>query len=177
MLGVSLPAQAEDRAPAVEPVIAGKPSARIDRLARRIDSLMESHAGKVGLAVVNLDTGESLYRRADEPMPTASLIKVAVMIEAYRQAAAGTLSLDDVLTLRDGDKVPGSGILTTHFSDGATLTLRDGIRLMIAFSDNTATNLVLDQTGIRDVNATMERLGCGDTSIHAKVYRRDTSIA
>ena len=110
-------------------------------------------------------------------MPTASLIKLPVMIEAYRQAAAGKIDLDAPVTLREEDKVPGSGILTTQFSAGAQFPLRDAIRLMIAYSDNTATNLVLDQIGLKSTNDYMEKLGFSNTKIHAKVFRRDTSIA
>src|SRR5258705_4460420 len=55
-------------------------------------------------------------------------------------------------SLKKEHRVPGSGVLTTHFSDGATFPLRDAVRLMIAVSDNTATNLVLEQTGIGPVN-------------------------
>ncbi len=167
----------EAASPALRPLVAPQPSERMERLADRLDRLIESHDGRTAIAVVNLETGESLYRNADEPMPTASLIKLAVLIEAYRQDAAGTISLDETISLRDEDKVPGSGILTTHFTPGMTLTVRDAVRLMIAFSDNTATNLVLDKTSLKAVNETMARLGCPETSIHAKVYRRDTSIA
>ena len=67
-------------------------------------------------------------------MPTASLIKVAVLVETYMQADEGKVNLRDTVTLRDADKVPGSGILTYHFSEGATFPLRDAVRLMIAFS-------------------------------------------
>jgi beta-lactamase class A len=66
--------------------------------------------------------------------------------------------------------------LTYHFSDGSTLKLRDAVRLMIAFSDNTATNLVLDATGIGATAATMEKMGYPHTKIHAKVFRRETSV-
>ncbi len=159
------------------PVVASKPSKRAERLADRIGALIERHEGDVALAVVNLDTGESLFRRASEPMPTASLIKLAVLIEAWRQDRAGLISLDDEVTLREEDKVPGSGILTTHFSAGTKIPLRDAVRLMVVFSDNTATNLVLDKVGLKSVNDTMASLGCHDTSMHAKVFRGDTSIA
>ena len=142
----------------------------------KLQPLIASHKGKVAVAVKHLETGESFAHRADEPMPTASLIKFPVMIEAYRQAEAGKLNLDATLTLRNADKVPGSGLLTDHFSDGVTFPVRDAIRLMIAYSDNTATNLVLDQIGLRSTAETMERLGYPHTKIHAKVYRRDTSI-
>jgi beta-lactamase class A len=109
-------------------------------------------------------------------MPTASLIKFPVMIEVYRQAEAKKVDLSTAVVLRETDKVPGSGILTSHFTAGARFTLRDAVRLMIAFSDNTATNLVLDAIGIGSTAATMEALGYPNTKIHAKVFRRETSV-
>lgn len=159
------------------PVVAARPTARCEHLGQQVDSLIERHCGDVAVAMVNLDTGESLFRRADEPMPTASLIKLAVLIEAYRQDHAGAISLEDSVTLREADKVPGSGVLTSHFSAGTRITLRDAVRLMIVFSDNTATNLVLDKVGLENVNETTAWLGCPDTKMHAKVFRGDTSIA
>lgn len=138
--------------------------------------LIKEHKGKVAVAVKHLRTGESFDYRAGEVMPTASLIKFPVMVEAYRQAAACQVNLDSVITLRKADKVPGSGVLTYHFSDGATIKLRDAVRLMIAFSDNTATNLVLDSLGIGSTAATMERLGYPNTKLHSKVFRRETSV-
>jgi beta-lactamase class A len=98
------------------------------------------------------------------------------MIEAYRQAAEGKVDLDSPVTLTKKDKVPGSGVLTAHFSDGARFPLLDAVHLMITFSDNTATNLVLDAIGIGSTAATMEALGCPNTKIHSKVFRRDTSV-
>jgi beta-lactamase class A len=147
-----------------------------DGLGRALTALAEAHRGHVTLAVKDLKTGESFSLRGDEVMPTASLIKFPVMIEAYRQSAEKMVDLDAAITLNKADKVPGSGILTYHFSDGATFPLRDAIRLMIAFSDNTATNLVLDRIGIASTAGTMEKLGCPNTKIHSKVFRRDTSV-
>ena len=146
-------------------------------LERELRPLVERHKGTVAVAVRHLGTGESYGYRADEPMPTASLIKLAVMVEAYRQADAGKIDLSDPVKLADGDKVPGSGILTQHFSAGLQLSLRDAIRLMIAYSDNTATNLVLEHIGLASTGAAMEQLGLPNTKIHAKVFRSDTSIA
>lgn len=123
----------------------------------------------------HLETGERFGHQEDEVFPTASLIKFPVLIELYRQADEGAVDLDTRLTLRGEDKVPGSGILTPHFSPGATLTLRDAARLMIAFSDNTATNLVLDKIGIAATGETMLKLGCSNTRIHHKVFLRETT--
>jgi beta-lactamase class A len=145
-------------------------------LESRLMPLIEAHEGKVAVAVKDLKSGETFLYHADDPMSTASLIKFPVMVEAYRQAAEETIDLDATVTLKDSDKVQGSGILTDHFSGGASFPLRDAVHLMIAFSDNTATNLVLDAIGIGATAATMERMGYPNTKIHAKVFRGDTSI-
>jgi len=145
-------------------------------LDERIKPLIEAHAGQVTYAVRHLDKGDSFAHQPDEPMPTASLIKFAVMIETYRQAHEKQIDLTKLVVLRDADKVPGSGILTSHFSAGTSMPLRDAVRLMIAFSDNTATNLVLDEIGLAATAKTMEDLGCPNTKIHSKVFKRETSV-
>jgi beta-lactamase class A len=145
-------------------------------LESRLLPIIEAHKGKVAVAVKHLGSGESYRYHAEQVMPTASLIKFPVMIEAYRQAADKKVDLDSFITLRKEDKVPGSGVLTYHFSDGSKFRLRDAVRLMIAFSDNTATNLVLDAIGIGATAATMEKMGYPNTKIHSKVFRRDTSV-
>jgi beta-lactamase class A len=145
-------------------------------LEARLMPLIEAHKGKVAVAVKNLKTGETFLHHAEDVMPTASLIKFPVMVEAYRQAAEKAIDLGAMVTLEEPDKVPGSGILTYHFSAGASFPLVDAVHLMIVYSDNTATNLVLDVIGIGTTAATMEKLGYPNTKIHAKVFRRDTSV-
>lgn len=143
-----------------------------ERLAARI----ARHPGEAAVAVAHLESGARFQHRADEPFPTASLIKLPVLIEAYRQAESGRLSLDAPVELRDADKVPGSGILTPHFSAGARFPLRDALRMMIAWSDNTATNLVVERIGLEATTAAMRELGCPETRLHSLVFRRDTSL-
>ncbi len=158
-------------------VLAGEPAPDgLQTLESRLLPLIRAHKGKVAVAVKHLGTGESFGYHEADVMSTASLIKFPVMVEAYRQAAAGKVDLKAIVVLRQEDKVAGSGILTSHFTAGATFTLRDAIRLMIVFSDNTATNLVLDSVGIGATAATMERLGYPHTKIHSKVFRRETSV-
>jgi serine-type D-Ala-D-Ala carboxypeptidase (penicillin-binding protein 5/6) len=146
-----------------------------NELADKLTPLIQAHQGQVSLAVKHLKSAAEFYWEADRAMPTASLIKFPIMIEAYRQQSLGRVDLDSRIDLKPDDKVPGSGILTTHFSS-VSLSLRDAIQLMIAFSDNTATNLVVDQIGLPSTALTMEQLNCPNTKLHAKVYRRDTSI-
>ena len=147
-----------------------------ESLEARLMPLINAHRGEVAVAVKHLKTGETFNYRPNEQQSTASLIKFPVMVEAYRQSVEAKLDLGKTVTLRNADKVPGSGILTDHFSDGASFALRDAIRLMIAYSDNTATNLVLDQIGIGATAACMEKLGYPHTKIHSKVFRRETSV-
>lgn len=144
-------------------------------LADRLDTLAAAHKGKVAIALKNFGCGETYFRNADEVMPTASLIKLAVMAEVYAQSEAGKVKLDDMVTLKKDDQVPGSGILTDHFSPGASFSLRDAVHLMIVYSDNTATNLVLDKIGIKPVNERMAVLGLKETRINAKVFKGSTT--
>ncbi len=151
--------------------LVGPPVARTQALAAAITPLVKAHSGKVAVAVRHLRTGEGFYHAADEVMPTASLIKLPVLVEAYWQADEGKISLDTKLTLTKDDCVPGSGVLTDCFTPGATLTTRDACRLMITVSDNTATNLVLGRVGIPSANVRMATLGFPNTRINAKVYK------
>jgi len=146
-------------------------------LSERLMPLISAHEGDVAVAVKHLKTGESFSHKADEPMPTASLIKLPVMVEAYRQASEGKIDLATKVTFEDDDKTPGSGILSTQFSSGATFTLRDAIRLMIAYSDNSATNLVVEKIGLGATTERMEKLGLPNTRLHAFVFRPMSSIA
>ncbi|MCA9038012.1 MAG: serine hydrolase [Planctomycetaceae bacterium] len=145
-------------------------------LADQLLPLLENHRGDVAVCVRHLETGEQFEWRADEPQPTASLIKLPIMITAYRMVDDGRLNLNTMVTLTDEDKVPGSGILTDHFSAGTSLSLRDAVRLMIRYSDNTATNLVIDKMGLPATSEMMNSLGFKHTRLHSKVYRGSSSI-
>jgi D-alanyl-D-alanine carboxypeptidase (penicillin-binding protein 5/6)/beta-lactamase class A len=154
-------------------VLAADPAA--SSLESRLAPLAKAHKGKVAIAVKHLTTGETYTLNADEVMPTASLIKLAVMAEVYQQAKDGKIKLEENVTLRKEDRVQGSGILTDHFSDGATFPLRDAVRLMMAFSDNTATNLVLDKIGIDSTGKRMKEWRFPNTMINAKVFKANTT--
>ncbi len=158
--------------PAADPPI----TASSTTLESRLMPIIKAHKGKVAVAVKPIGTGESFRYHGDRVMPTASLCKFPLMIEAYRQAAAKEVDLDGFITLRKEHKVGGSGVLTYHFSDGTRFRLRDAVRLMIAYSDNTATNLVLDAVGIGATAATMQKMGYPNTRIHSKVFHRETSV-
>lgn len=145
-------------------------------LHRTLDSLAAAHRGVVGYAVHNIDTGERLERMGDETFPTASLIKVPVLVTVFDLVHKGQLSLDDQLTVLKIDVVPGSGILQ-FLHPGMIITVRDAAWLMTTISDNTATNLLLDRIIIRRVWDKMEGLGLPRTKIHSKSFLRNSSVA
>lgn len=84
--------------------------------------------------------------RPDEPVVTASVFKVAVLVELHRQAAAGRVDLSTRVRVTDADRVFGPTGLSV-FADDAELSLRDLATLMVSVSDNTATDLVLRAVG------------------------------
>ena len=159
--------------------LAAQPTgARTDtaRLHRTLDSLATAHRGIVGYAVHNLETGERLSLRGDEPFPTASLIKVSILVTLYDMVEKGEIALDDRIRVLKVDKVPGSGILQ-FLHDGMEITVGDAAWLMATISDNTATNLLLDKVAIRKVWTKMEGLGLPRTKVHSKSFQRFTSVA
>ena len=151
--------------------LGGEPSP----LASKLEPLTKAHKGKVAIAMKHLESGQTYFLNADEAMPTASLIKLPIMAEVYFQVKEGKVKLDEMLTLTKEEMVQGSGILTEHFSPGAKFSLRDAVRLMIVYSDNTATNMVLDRIGIPSTNKRMDELKLPNTRIHAKVFKGSTT--
>jgi beta-lactamase class A len=145
-------------------------------LRRTLDSIADAHHGVVGYSVIDLETGSRISRRGDETFPTASLIKVPILVTVYDLVAKGQLSLDDPLTVLKIDQVPGSGVIQ-FLHNGTVLTVHDAAWLMSTISDNTATNLLLDRIIIRRVWAKMDSLGLTHTRVHSKSFLRSSSVA
>jgi beta-lactamase class A len=124
--------------------------------------------GKVYLFAKNLDTGATYSFNGDERVRTASTIKIAVMIEAFTRVAEGRAKWTDELVLTKAARYGGSGVLP-ELGDGLRLTLRDCVNLMMAVSDNTATNMVLDYLTTDAVNARMSTLGFQHTRIMRRI--------
>ena len=144
-------------------------SARYTELDQRIRAEISRFKGKVSLFAKNLETGDTYEFGGDDRVPTASTIKVAVMIEAFARVAEGKAKWTDELALTKEKKVGGSGILNV-FADGLRLTFRDAVTLMMILSDNTATNLVIDVLTADAVNARMELLGMKETRLMRRVF-------
>ena len=146
-----------------------------DSLEDALQPLIDAHEGIVAATVRHLDTGVGFAVRADRPMPLASLVKLPVMVAAYAAAHSGDIALDGPVTLAADDLVPGSPV-ADKLSPGATFLVRDAIRMMIASSDNTATNLVITRIGLPKTNDVLKRLRLGGIRLNSLVYRRDSSL-
>lgn len=146
-----------------------------ETLEERIRAIAAGFTGELGVFAKNLRTGETAGWNADTPFPTASVIKVAVMVEAFDQIARGSLQPDAIVPLREAAKVGGSGVLR-ELHDGTPLTVRDLIRLMIVVSDNTATNLLLERVGTQRVNARMDAYGLRQTRIFRPTFGRTADV-
>ncbi len=135
-----------------------------------IQGLARGFTGRLGVWAHHLESGQELTIGADASFDTASVIKLAVMYEVFRQVEAGAISLDDPMVLDRGNMVPGSGILK-DLDEGHRLSLREALTLMLVVSDNSATNLCIDRVGGWDVvNASMDTLGLARTRLHKKVF-------
>ena len=123
----------------------------------------------VSVYAKNLDTGATLGIRESEPVRTASTIKLAIMMAVFDAVAHGQVKFDEPLTIAPREKVAGSGVLGTEFSDGVQLPMRDVMHLMIVMSDNTATNMILERFTANAVNAYLDRIGIKTTRSMRKI--------
>lgn len=140
-----------------------------ERLVRGIEEIAAELGGVVAVAVRDVHRGRALDYRADERFPSASVIKVAILVELMAQVEDGSVGLDDRYALSDADKVPGSGVLSM-LHPGMELTIEDLAHLMIVVSDNTASNVLVDRVGTDRINARLESLGLRRTRMERRFY-------
>lgn len=120
----------------------------------------------VFLAYPKLSAENFLYN--NKPMRSASMIKVFILAATMEKVQNGEISLDEPIILQYSDKVGGSGILA-DYSSGTEFSLREILRLMIAESDNTATNIIIDRIGMDAINNYISRNGYYDTILRRKM--------
>jgi beta-lactamase class A len=128
-------------------------------LKSQIESIIAaSGATSMGVALHHVESGEQILLNADESFPMASVLKIPVLVEAFRQMGEGKFTLEDRWELTKTEKNIGSGILT-YLQDGLQPTVRDLLTLMIIISDNTATDMVINRLGVECIDQTMHDFG------------------
>jgi len=125
--------------------------------------------GDVGLYYRALGEAREETHNPDLPLVAASVIKIPIMVTAFRDIAAGRLDADEIFSIKREDKMPSCGALT-YMHDGLEVTLTDLITLMIILSDNTATNLLIDRLTPEHVNRTMAALGIPGIALRRRLF-------
>jgi beta-lactamase class A len=162
LLGTSVAQVIPSTAHAKQQVLWQKLEASIAEVDRGLDGVM-------GVAIEDLTTGQKYMLRGDDVFPQASSIKIAVLAELYRQAKQGKLKLTDVYTVQASDLVPDSAIMNGLTPGVTKITLRDLATMMVAVSDNSATNVLIDRVGMDKVNALLDSLGLTHTRLRRKM--------
>jgi len=145
-----------------------KLEARVAETADRIDGVM-------GVAILDLTDGRILLHNADRVFPTASSIKIAILLELYRQdqeahsGAKEKSQLDDNYTFDPKDLVEDSRIMAGLTPGVTRVTNRDLAQFMVAVSDNAAANILIDRVGKDNVNAMLHGLGLSKTMLRRKM--------
>lgn len=137
-----------------------------DELERIAKELQDEVGGQLGVAVRHLPSGEQWSVNGDTLFPLASVFKVPLLVEVMAQVGEGRYSLETRLTLEDGVRSPGSGVLR-ELQSGLALTVRDLATLAIIISDNTATDMLMGLVGGRRgaINRRLRQYGIGGISV------------
>jgi len=147
--------------------------AQKSELQSNLESALDGFRGEVGVFAWNLKTGEQVEVNADTIFPTASIIKVPILVGIFDKIEKGELTYRQPLVYRDSIKYGGSGLMQ-HFKDSTETDLSMLVSLMITYSDNT-TSLwcqALAGGGSR-INELMEELGLQHTRVNSRTPGRE----
>ena len=136
-----------------------KMTADVTQVAQHFDGVM-------GITIRDLSDGREFTLNSDDIFPTASSIKLPMLVELYRQSQTGTgAKLADLYTFRKEDVVPDSAIMENLTAGVSKVTNRDLAGMVVAVSDNSATNVLIDRVGMDNVNKMLDSLGLHQTRL------------
>ena len=148
---------------------AGKQKVLWQKLEGQIQDVDQHLDGVLGVAIEDLSSGDHFLLHEDEMFAQASSIKITVLANLYLQAQQGKLKLADLYTVQSSDLVADSDIMGGLTPGVTRLTLRDLATMMVAVSDNSATNVLIDRVGMTNVNAMLDALGLPHTRLRRKM--------
>jgi len=154
---------------------AGKQQILWQKLESQIQEIDQHLDGVMGIAIEDLTTGDHFFLHEDEVFAQASSIKITVLANLYLQAQQGKLKLTDLYTVQSADLVPDSDIMNGLTPGVTRVTLRDLATMMVAVSDNSATNVLIDKVGMQNVNAMLDSLGLSHTRLRRKMMDLDAA--
>ena len=152
----------------VRPPDLGETQAKWASMETAVRKKAAAFRGEVGLVIRDLATGWTFQIDPDSAFPAASMVKVPIMAACLEAGREGRLSLDDRMTLKRSDKASGSGLLRRNRS-GSVFTVDRLVELMVAHSDNTATNMLIDRLGFDYLNGAFREMGLERTNLARKM--------
>lgn len=137
-------------------------------LENKIENIVEESSANISVFFYDLDKGEGFSINGDEKVPSASMIKLLILLKALDECDKGKINLEDITNLDDYEKVDGSGILK-ELSRDHKFSIRELLTLMIIVSDNTATNILIDLLGMEEINKIGHDFGLEKTMLQRKM--------
>jgi beta-lactamase class A len=137
--------------------------------------MLAGTSGKASMYYKNLVTGATFSYQPDLPLIAASVIKLPIMAESFRQLRDGETTEDAKFYIEASLKLPSCGVLS-YLRNGMELTFLDLVTLMIIVSDNTATNIMIDFLGPENINETLRTLGAQNSSLNRRLFEPELSL-
>ncbi|WP_106293284.1 serine hydrolase [Arcticibacter pallidicorallinus] len=143
------------------------------KLEKALSRLVDTFKGSVGIYVMNLRTGKYASLNGDSIFPTASIVKVPILVGLFDQIEQGKLSYHQPMIYRDSIKYGGSGIMQ-HFKDSSATEVSVLAHLMMSYSDNT-TSLWNQQLagGGEQINKLMDKYGFPNIRVNSRTKGRE----
>lgn len=145
------------------------PVADLSRVKAAVQAAGGEFPGQAGVVYYDLRAGRGAYHGENRVFEAASLVKLPIMVELYRRAQAGEVDLDSEMVFEERFRAEGSGLLKSQPA-GTRWKLRELARLMIAESDNTATDMLLERLGMESIETEMARLGLKHTTVRRRIF-------
>ena len=145
------------------------------KLQAELESIVDGYEGVAGVHLIDLTSGERFSVNDELVFPQASAIKIPILLELFRRAESESGLLRRRIDMTDEVRTGGSGVLLHLTDGGASLSLEDYAIYMIVYSDNTATNVLIDEMGMDEVNALSASLGAEHTLLQRKMIRPEES--
>jgi beta-lactamase class A len=145
------------------------------KLQAELEEIVAAYEGVAGLHVIDLTSQDRFAVNDDLIFPQASSIKVPILLELFRRAESDPEFLRKRVVMGDDVRTGGSGVLRVLSDGGSALSLEDYAIYMVVHSDNTATNVLIDELGMDAVNQLSVRLGAPETKLQRKMIRPEAS--
>ena len=146
------------------------------KLQAELERIVDEYEGVAGVHLVDLTSGDRFGVNDELLFPQASAIKVPILLELFRRAELEPGLLRRRVDITDEVRTGGSGVLRHLTDGGSSLSLEDHAIYLIVYSDNTATNVLIDALGMDAINALSASLGAGRTRLARKMQRPEASV-